>query len=92
MVLCATSEKDGTKQVEIIQPPEGTALGERLVFGNLQGEAQPENKVAKKKMFEKLAPDLQTNGEGAVVWKDAVATTSAGMVFAINKMPNAQVS
>jgi hypothetical protein len=53
-------------------------------------EPEAENKVAKKKVFEKLAPDLKTNENGVVVWKDHVATTSAGTVTA--KLPNAQVA
>jgi aminoacyl tRNA synthase complex-interacting multifunctional protein 1 len=90
MVLCA-SNADHTA-VEIVSPPHTTPLGERVVFGTCAGEPAPENKVAKKKLFEALAPDLQTDATGQVVWKEHVATTSTGVVKASKGMPNAHVS
>lgn len=88
MVLCS-SNADHTK-VEIVSPPEGTKVGERVVFEGFEGkEAEPENKVAKKKIFEKLAPDLKTTADGIVVWKEAKAKTSAGV---IKGMPGGQVA
>ena len=90
MVLCA-SNADHTA-VEFVVPPEGSKVGERVVFEGFAGEPEPENKVAKKKIFEKLAPDLKTDGNGNVVWKTTVAKTSAGVVKALNGMPDASVS
>lgn len=92
MVLCA-SNADHTA-VEFVVPPEGSKLGERVVFDSLNADTppEPENKVAKKKIFEAIAPDLKTDESGNVVWKTHVAKTSAGVVQALNKMPNASVS
>jgi aminoacyl tRNA synthase complex-interacting multifunctional protein 1 len=93
MVLCA-SNADHTA-VEIVVPagsPSEIVLGERITFANYPGEPEAENKMAKKKVFEKVAPELLTNDSGEVVWKDCLATTKAGIVCAINKMPNAKVS
>jgi len=90
MVICASND-DHTK-VEFVVPPEGAKIGERITFEGFAGEPEPENKVAKKKMFEKIAPDLKTNEEGVVVWKSGTAMTSAGPVKALNGMPNAHVS
>lgn len=93
MVLCA-SNLDHTA-VELVIPPGSASeivLGERILFEKYPGEPEAENKVAKKKIFEKVAPELQTNESGQVVWKDSLATTKAGVVCAINKMPNAKVS
>jgi tRNA-binding EMAP/Myf-like protein len=91
MVLCA-SNADHTK-VEVVVPPADTPLGERILFeGFPEKEPEPENKVAKKKVFEKLAPDLKTNDKGQVVWKTALASTKSGVVQAINGMANAHVS
>jgi aminoacyl tRNA synthase complex-interacting multifunctional protein 1 len=92
MVLCA-SNADHTA-VEFVVPPEGTVVGERVAFEGIDPDVppEPENKVAKKKIFEQLAPDLKTNDAGHVVWKSHVAKTSAGIVQALNKMPNASVS
>lgn len=90
MVLCA-SNADHTK-VEFAVPPEGAKIGERVTFEGIVGEPEAENKVAKKKIFEKLAPDLMTDGTGAVVWKGKKSLTSAGCCTAANKMANAHVA
>lgn len=90
MVLCA-SNADHTA-VEFAVPPEGAKIGERVTFEGYDGEPEAENKVAKKKMFEKLAPDLKTDGNGEVVWKGIKCVTSAGVCKAVNGMVNAQVS
>uniref|UniRef100_A0A7S3L7D2 tRNA-binding domain-containing protein n=1 Tax=Amphora coffeiformis TaxID=265554 RepID=A0A7S3L7D2_9STRA len=90
MVLCA-SNADHTA-VEFVVPPEGSKLGERVQFEGYTGEPEPENKIAKKKVFEKLAPDLKTDDKGNVVWKTVMAKTEAGVVRALNGMPNATVA
>lgn len=90
MVLCA-SNADHTA-VEFAVPPEGAKIGERVTFQGHDGEPEPENKVAKKKIFIKLAPDLKTDGNGDVVWKGVKGVTSAGGCKAVNGMANAQVS
>jgi len=90
MVMCASND-DHTK-VEFAVPPEGAKIGERVVFEGHDGEPEAENKVAKKKMFEKLAPDLRTNSDGVIEWKGAASKTSAGPCKAVNGMPNAQVA
>jgi methionine--tRNA ligase beta chain len=90
MVLCA-SNADHTK-VEFAVPPEGAKIGERITFEGIEGEPEAENKVAKKKMFEKLAPDLKTDENGVVVWKGKKSVTSAGSCKAVNGMVNAQVA
>ena len=90
MVLCA-SNADHTS-VEFAIPPEGAKIGERVMFEGYDGEPEPENKVAKKKMFEKLAPDLKTDASGEVIWKGVKGMTSAGVCKAVNGMAGAQVS
>jgi len=90
MVLCATNA-DHTA-VEFVVPPEGAKLGERVMFEGLQGEPKPENQVAKKKILQKLAPDLKTDGDGVVVWKGIKSCTTAGPCLASKGMKGAQVS
>lgn len=88
MVLCA-SNADHTA-VECMEPPDDAAIGERIIFeGYTEGEPEPENKIAKKKIFEKIAPDLKTDANGICVWKGAVSKPS---IKASKGMPNAQVS
>jgi len=90
MVLCA-SNADHTA-VEFAVPPEGAKIGERVTFEGFEGEPEAQNKVAKKKIFQTLAPDLKTDENGMVNWKGAKSVTSAGQCKAVNGMANAQVA
>ena len=93
MVLCASNE-DHTK-VEFAVPPEDAPIGERVAFTSVKmNDPEPENKVGKKKMLEKLLPDFKTDASGMVYWKDEKqqATTTKGPCKAINSMPNAHVA
>jgi aminoacyl tRNA synthase complex-interacting multifunctional protein 1 len=87
MVLCA-SNADHTA-VECMEPPEDAPIGTRIMFAGYEGEPEPENKIAKKKVFEKVAPDLKTDASGNCVWKGAASTPC---IRASKGMPNAQVS
>jgi len=90
MVLCA-SNADHT-QVKMVIPPESATIGERVAFEGFEGNPEPENRVAKKKVFEKVAPDLKTDDKGSVVWKGVVCTAGGGVVVAEGGMAKAQVS
>ncbi|CAJ1955125.1 unnamed protein product [Cylindrotheca closterium] len=90
MVLCA-SNADHTN-VETMEPPANAKIGERLEFEGISGDPEPENKVAKKKIFESVAPDLKTNSEGVCEWKGAMSKTSDGPIKASKGMPHAQVA
>jgi aminoacyl tRNA synthase complex-interacting multifunctional protein 1 len=90
MVMCA-SNADHTS-VEVMEPPADAKIGERIMFEGYKGDPEPENKVAKKKVFEAVAPDLKTNDQGVCVWKGAVSQTSGGPVKASKGMPNAHVA
>ena len=90
MVLCASDADHAS--VEFAVPPEGAVVGERVVFDGHDGAPEAENKVAKKKMFEAIAPNLRTDGTGEIVWRGSKGRTSAGVCRAVNGMANAQVS
>ncbi|KAG7342329.1 methionyl-tRNA synthetase [Nitzschia inconspicua] len=90
MVLCASN--DDHTDVECMEPPADAKIGERVTFDKYTGDPEPENKIAKKKIFEVVAPDLKTNSDGTCVWKDSVSQTSAGPIKASKGMPNAQVA
>mmetsp|Transcript_41974 Transcript_41974/g.48485 ORF Transcript_41974/g.48485 Transcript_41974/m.48485 type:complete len:428 (-) Transcript_41974:85-1368(-) len=88
MVLCA-SNADHTA-VECMEPPEDAPLGQRVMFeGYTKGDPEPENKIAKKKIFEKIAPDLKTDASGICVWKGAVSNPK---IKTSTSMSDAQVS
>lgn len=90
MVMCA-SNADHT-QVQCMEPPANAKIGERVEFEGISGNPEPENKVAKKKIFESVAPDLKTNAEGVCVWKGATSKTSDGPIKASKGMPDAHVA
>lgn len=87
MVLCASSENGVVKFVE---PPEGAEIGERVMVDGFDGEPATENQVAKKKILDKIFPELQTNSDGVATYRGAPLTTSAGPVQP--SLPDAAVS
>jgi methionine--tRNA ligase beta chain len=76
MVLAAKSE-DGTK-VELVTPPEGSPVGERVFIEGLSGEPYSSAQVKKKKTWEAAAKDLKTGEGGVATWQGQVIQTSAG--------------
>merc|ERR1712226_1363836 len=67
MVLC--SSRDEPKEVEPLGVPEGAAVGDRVtVEGHDSGEPD-EVLNPKKKVWEKLAVDLATDGAGLAQWQ-----------------------
>lgn len=75
MVLCATGP---TGKVEFVEPPAGAALGERVAFAGHEGPAAEPNRVAKKKIFDAVAPGLKLDAEGRATWEGIPFMTSAG--------------
>ncbi|KVI08255.1 Aminoacyl-tRNA synthetase, class 1a, anticodon-binding [Cynara cardunculus var. scolymus] len=76
MVLCANTS-DHTK-VELVEPPESAAVGERVTFPGFDG--QPDDVLnPKKKVWETLQVDLHTDKELVACFKDLPFTTSAGV-------------
>ena len=70
MCLCA-SNGDKSK-IEVVEAPEGSSLGERLTFSGFTGDKMPdihgENKVVKKKLWNKVKDGFNSNAEGNVNW------------------------
>lgn len=97
MLLCA-SKRDGEEEelsaLNLVEAPEGAPIGERVVVeiaDEEHGDAATPNKVGKKKLYEKVAPELKTNGEGTVCFKDSPFMTSAGPCTA-KELPDSTVS
>lgn len=75
MILC-TSNSDHTI-VEPIVIPANASIGSQLTFEGWSG--LPDKQLnPKKKIWEKLSADLQTNEDGAAVWKDNFLLTQEG--------------
>lgn len=82
MVLCA-SNPDHT-DVRLVNPPIDAKVGERITipdfdFDGEDGEPFAENKIGKKKIFEKLAPYLITSKYGVPEFLGRPFMTSAGV-------------
>ncbi|KAJ4904487.1 putative methionine--tRNA ligase [Raphanus sativus] len=76
MVLAASSS-DGSK-VELVEPPESAMIGERVRFAGHEGE--PDVVLnPKKKVWETLLVDLNTNENLVACYKDLPFTTDAGV-------------
>jgi len=92
MVMCASTDDDGGGKVVFVDPPEGAQIGERVSFDGYDGEPATENQVIKKKMLDKLFPDLKTDANGVATYKGVPFTTSAGPCVAQDRLANAQVA
>jgi len=82
MVLCASNE-DHT-EVKLVSVPVEAKVGERVTvpgfsFEGEEGEPYAENKIGKKKVFEKLAPFLKTSEYGVPEFAGRPLLTSAGV-------------
>ena len=65
-------------QVELVDPPPSAVVGERVTFQGFEGE--PDDALnPKKKVWETLQVDLQTNSDLVACYKDIPLTTSAGV-------------
>eukprot|EP00752_Nemacystus_decipiens_P008304 g7423.t1 len=68
MVVCAVQAlEEGKEKVELVAPPAGSTIGERLSFEGLAGgpfEPVSAAQMEKKKVLEKILPELATDGEG----------------------------
>jgi len=82
MVLCASNE-DHT-EVKLVSVPVDAKIGERVSvpgfdFEGEEGQPFAENKVGKKKVFEKIAPFLKTSEYGVPEFCGRPLLTSAGV-------------
>jgi tRNA-binding EMAP/Myf-like protein len=82
MVLCASNE-DHT-EVKFVSPPVDAKVGERITvpdfdYDGEEGAPFAENKVGKKKVFEKIAPFLLTNKYGSPEFLGRPLLTSGGV-------------
>jgi len=80
MVLCACQYNNGDgsdnsddaadEKVEFVVPHPDAKLGDRVMCEGYDGEPATENQIVKKKMIQKIFPDLQINEEGRAVYKE----------------------
>jgi len=82
MVLCASNEDHS--DVRLVAPPIDATIGERITVPDFDFEGEDaapfaENKIGKKKVFEKIAPHLLTSKYGVPEFLGRPLMTSAGV-------------
>mgnify|MGYP001371515655 CR=1 FL=1 len=63
---------------ELVEPPEGSKVGERVVIDGLEGEPFSSSQVKKRKIWTKVSNDLKTGEGGVATWQGKTIQTSAG--------------
>lgn len=86
----AMKSEDGSK-VELIAPPEGAAVGERVFIEGLTGDPISPAQVKKRKVWEAVAKGLKTIDGGIATWDGKEIKTSAG-VCAATSLVDAPIS
>jgi len=75
MVLAAKGE-DG--KTELVEPPEGSKVGERVTIEGLEGAPFSSSQVKKKKIWTTVSKDLKTGNGGVAMWQGKTIQTSSG--------------
>ncbi|XP_063402651.1 tyrosine--tRNA ligase, cytoplasmic-like [Mytilus trossulus] len=78
MLMCASVAEP--RAVEPLNPPEGSAPGERVFFEEHESGKPDEELKPKKKVWEQLQPDLRTNSECIAEWQGNIMKTKLGNV------------
>lgn len=94
MVLCASNAAH--TEVKFVEVPASANVGARVIFegegvGPVVEPLEP-NKLAKRKVFETVAPDLVTDAEGVCRFKGAPFAIAGSGEVCTAPLPNAHVS
>jgi aminoacyl tRNA synthase complex-interacting multifunctional protein 1 len=87
MVIAASNE-DKSK-IELLEPPPGVQIGERIVFDGYGGEP---DKELKKKILDQVFPELEINSEGIAVYKKKIPFMTSKGPCKVKSLTNAKLS
>uniref|UniRef100_A0A4W4G7A6 Tyrosine--tRNA ligase, cytoplasmic n=1 Tax=Electrophorus electricus TaxID=8005 RepID=A0A4W4G7A6_ELEEL len=79
MLLCASVEGE-PRQVEPLDPPEGSAPGDRVYVEGYESGKPDDELKSKKNVFEKLRVDLKISAECVAKWKENDLMTKLGKI------------
>ncbi|KAK6474304.1 tyrosine--tRNA ligase [Huso huso] len=79
MLLCASIEGEG-RRVEPLDPPAGSAPGERVFVEGYEAGKPDDELKPKKKVFEKLQADFKISGECVAQWNQKNFMTKLGLI------------
>jgi len=80
--ILLTAQSTEESKMELINPPVGSVIGERIFIDGLIGEAYSPAQVKKKKTFQIVSRDLITDKEGVATWKGLPIKSSSGVCSA----------
>jgi len=86
MIMCASSPE----KVEILQIPDGAAIGERVICDGFSGEPDAQLNP-KKKIWEQIQPDLNVGSDGVPAYKGVAFTVVGKGVCTAPSMRNCMV-
>ena len=66
------------KKVELVSPPPGSEIGERVFIDGLEGEPFSSAQVKKRKVWDTVAKGLKTGEGGVATWEGKTIQTSKG--------------
>jgi hypothetical protein len=68
----------GEDKVELVTPPAGSKIGERVFIEGLTGEPQSSAQMKKRKTWDKVTKGFQTGEGGVATWEGKTIQTTAG--------------
>lgn len=95
MVLCAKTEVDGVKKIELLSVPDECKVGERVLPVGVADKWEPAapKQVKDKKIWESIAEKLKTDGDRVAAFDGAALSTAGGKVrFVAPKLANSAIS
>ena len=96
MVMCASTEDKSV--VELIRPPEGSKVGDRIQLSGNPILGQPlsltpeEVLNPKKKYAERFLPLMKTNDKGEATYNGVTLTTSEGGILTSKTLKNVHIA
>lgn len=88
-MLLAVSKDD---RVELLEPPQGSIVGERVEVDGMDPLAPPDEVLKpKQRVMERVAEHLLTNDQCIATWKNMPLKTNAGFIRC-NTIQNGQIS
>ncbi|CAH0389183.1 unnamed protein product [Bemisia tabaci] len=91
MVLCASVDTEGAKNVEPLDPPENCTPGERVIVEGYETGNPDDVLNPKKKVWEKLQVDLKTSAECEAQWQGNILRTKTGGKITCKSMKNSPI-
>ncbi|XP_031833021.2 tyrosyl-tRNA synthetase isoform X1 [Nomia melanderi] len=90
MVLCASVDEP-TKRVEPLRPPTNSKPGDKITVEGYENGTPDDILNPKKKVWEKLQPDLVVNGNGEASWSGNPLFTASGGKITADSLKNVPI-